>query len=133
MYLSTTLRHWNTDEWREYIVIHSFIEWGISIRKCFAVLCSNLFPQVNLKHVLCYFRVNNIYDSPLLYFCVEAVVVVIIWQLDFQLPMQSVPITTNVEFESGSRESQSMHHYGISLSVTSGRSLVYSGFLHQYN
>jgi hypothetical protein len=26
-----------------------------------------------------------------------AVIVVIIWQLDLQLPMQSVPITTNVE------------------------------------
>ena len=31
-----------------------------------------------------------------------AVVVVIVWYLDLQLPMESVPITTDVEFESRS-------------------------------
>ena len=33
--------------------------------------------------------------SPII--CIGAVVVVIVWQLDFQQPVQSVPITTNVE------------------------------------
>ena len=31
-----------------------------------------------------------------IYFFLEAVVAVIVWQLDLQLPMQSVPITTDV-------------------------------------
>ena len=39
------------------------------------------------------------------------IVVVIIWQLDLQLPMQSVPITTNVVFEPRSGEVYLIQHY----------------------
>jgi len=36
---------------------------------------------------------------------------VIVWELDLQLPMQPVPITTDVEFES--RSGQGVQHYVI--------------------
>ena len=63
----------------------------------------------------------------------EVVVAVFVWLLDLQLPMQSMPITTDVV-------SSNLDHgevYNImlySLSVTCGRSVVFSGssdFLHQ--
>ena len=66
-------------------------------------------------------KVSNLCIHP------EAVVILIVWQLDLQLPMQSVPI------ESPSGEVYSIQHYVI-LSVTCGMSVVfsgYSGFLHQ--
>jgi hypothetical protein len=60
-------------------------------------------------------------------------VVVIVWQLDLQLPMQSVPITTD---DVGSTPTQGKEYNIIrsSLSVTYGRWGVFSGssgFLHQ--
>jgi hypothetical protein len=36
-----------------------------------------------------------------------------VWSLDLQPPMQSVPITTNVEFEPRWGEVYSIHHYVI--------------------
>jgi len=42
-----------------------------------------------------YYNILRIYFT-LLVSCSGAIVVVIIWMLDLQLPMQSVPITTKV-------------------------------------
>jgi hypothetical protein len=47
----------------------------------------------------------------------------IVWQLDLQLPMQSVPITTNVV---SSNPAQAVHHYVIKFDLQQD-----SGFLHQ--
>jgi len=64
-----------------------------------------------------------------------AVMVVIVWYLDLQLPMQSVPITNNVV--SSNSAYVRCTRYNIMwkrLSVTWGRSVVffvYSSFLHQ--
>ena len=64
-----------------------------------------------------------------------AVVDVIVWNLNLQMPMESVPITTNIV---GSTPAQG-EMYNImwqQFSVTYGRSMVFSGyfsFLHQYN
>ena len=52
--------------------------------------------------------------------------------LDLQLPGKSVPITTNVvSSNSAHGEVYSIQHYLIKLSVTCGRSVVFTGFLHQ--
>ena len=60
-----------------------------------------------------------------------AVVVVIVWSLDLQLPIQSVFITTNVV---SSNPAQAIQHYVIKfvsdLRYVGGFS-GYSGFLHQ--
>ena len=54
--------------------------------------------------------------------------VVIVWLLDLQLPMQSVPITTKVVSSSPAHgEVLSIKHYVKSLSVTCGRQV--GGFL----
>jgi hypothetical protein len=62
-------------------------------------------------------------------------VAVIIWYLDLQLPVQSVPITIDVVSSNPAHgEVYSIQHYVIKLSVTCDRSVVfsgYSGFLHQ--
>ena len=47
----------------------------------------------------------------------------IVWQLDLQLPMQSVPTTTNVV---SSNPAQAVHHYVIKFDLRQD-----SGFLHQ--
>jgi len=63
--------------------------------------------------------------------------VVIIWELDIQQPMQSVPITTKVVSSNPVHgEVYSIQHYVICLSVTCNRSMVFSGYscvLHQQN
>jgi hypothetical protein len=45
-------------------------------------------------HVSVFF--NSLFYSREAYFDIGVVVVVIVWYLDLQLPMQSVPMTTNV-------------------------------------
>ena len=65
-----------------------------------------------------------------------AVMVVIVWYLDLQLPLQLMPMTTKV-VSSNSVHGKvcSIQHYVIK-SVTCVRSVVfsgYSGFLHKYN
>jgi hypothetical protein len=61
--------------------------------------------------------------------------VVIVWLLDLQLPVQSVPITTKVVSSNPvDGEVYSIQHYVKKLSVICDRSVVfsgYSGFLHQ--
>ena len=61
--------------------------------------------------------------------------VVIVWLLDLQLPVQSVPITTTVVSSNPVHgEVYSIQHYV--KKFVSDRSVVfswYSGFLHQYN
>ena len=48
-----------------------------------------------------------------------AVVIVIVWQLDLQLPMQSVPITTKVVSSNHVHgEVYSIQHYVLKLPVT---------------
>jgi hypothetical protein len=63
--------------------------------------------------------------------------VVIVWKLDFQLPVQSVPITTDVASSNPAQgEGKVYNIMWSSLSVIRGRSVVfsgYSGFLHQHN
>ena len=62
-----------------------------------------------------------------------AVMVVIIWSLDLQLPMQSVPITTNI-VSSNLDQGEVYNIMWSSLSVTCDSSVVfsrYSSFLHQ--
>jgi hypothetical protein len=56
--------------------------------------------------------------------------VVIIWSLDLQLHVQSVPITTINVVRSNllNGEVYSIQHYVINLSVTCNRSVVFSGF-----
>ena len=50
---------------------------------------------------------------------------VIIWKLDWQQPMQSVPITTKVvSFYPAHGEVYSIQHYVTSLTVTYGMSVV---------
>ena len=44
---------------------------------------------------------------------VGSIVVMIVWQLDLQLPMQSVPIITNAVSESRSGKVYSIQHYVI--------------------
>ena len=47
-------------------------------------------------HLLCRSVIRLLHvDTLLLYFASGAVMAVIVWWLDLQLPMQSVPITTN--------------------------------------
>ena len=61
-------------------------------------------------------------------------VVVIVWQLNWKLPMQSVPITTKVMRSNPAHGGvYSIQHYVTNLSVTCGVSVIsgYSGFLHQ--
>lgn len=53
MSIMTTLRDSSKDELRECIVIHSFIERGMCMRKYFALLCTKLSPGGNLKHLQC--------------------------------------------------------------------------------
>ena len=56
----------------------------------------------------------------------------IVIALDLQLPGKSVPITTKVvSSNSAHGEVYSIQHYLIKLSVTCGRSVVFTGFLHQ--
>jgi hypothetical protein len=44
----------------------------------------------------------------------EAVVVIVVWKFDLQLPVQSVPITTNVVSSNPAHgEVYSIHHYVI--------------------
>jgi len=61
--------------------------------------------------------------------------IVIVWWFDLQLPVQSVPITSKVVSSNPVHgKVYSIQHYVIKLSVTSDRSMVfsgYSGFLHQ--
>ena len=58
--------------------------------------------------------------------------VVIVWELDLQLPMQSVPITTNiVSLNSAQARCTQYNIMWSSLPVTCGKSVVFSGFLHQ--
>ena len=58
-----------------------------------------------------------------------AVVVMIIWQLDLQPPMQSVPITTEVvSLNPVHDEVYPIQHYVIKLAVTCNRSAVFSGY-----
>jgi hypothetical protein len=62
-----------------------------------------------------------------------AVVAVIVWKLGLQLPMQSVPITTDV-VSSNLDQGEVYNIMWKSLSVTCDRSVVFSGsssFLHQ--
>ena len=63
-----------------------------------------------------------------------AVVVVIVWWLNLQLPVQSVPITTQVVSSNPVHdEVYSMQHYVIKFVGACGRPVVfpgYSGFLH---
>jgi hypothetical protein len=48
-------------------------------------------------HLLCRRVIRLLHvDKLLLYFASGSVMAVIVWWLDLQLPMQSVPITTNV-------------------------------------
>ena len=57
-----------------------------------------------------------------------AVIVVIIWNLDLQLPMQSVPITTNVVSLNPSHdEVYSIQLHVIKVSVNCGRSWFFMG------
>jgi hypothetical protein len=57
-------------------------------------------------------------------------VVVIVWWLNLQLPVQSVPITTKVVTSSPVHdEVYPIQHYVIK--CVSDRSVVFSGFLHQ--
>jgi hypothetical protein len=63
-------------------------------------------------------------------------VVVIVWYLDLQLPVQSVPITTKAVSSNPTHgEVYSIQHYVIRfVSVTCDKSVVfsrYSGFLHK--
>jgi len=65
----------------------------------------------------------------------EVVVAIIVWYLDFQLPMQSVPITTNV-VSSNLDQGEVYNIMWSSLSVTCDRSVVFSGstgFLYHLN
>ena len=56
--------------------------------------------------------------------------VVIVWWLNLQLPVQSVPITTKVVTSSPVHdEVYPIQHYVIK--CVSDRSVVFSGFLHQ--
>jgi len=69
-------------------------------------------------------------------YVIGAVVAVIVWYLDLQLPMQSVPITTNVVSSNPVRgEMYSIQHYVIKfvsdLRQVGGFLRVYSDFLHQ--
>jgi hypothetical protein len=60
----------------------------------------------------------------------RAVVVVIVWYLDLQLPMQSVPTTTKiVSLNPAHGKVYLIPLYVINLSVISGRSVVFSGYL----
>ena len=67
----------------------------------------------------------------------RSVVVVIVWQLDLQLPRQSVTITTNVVSSNPTHcEVYSIQHYVIKYISHLRESVVffgYSGFLHQSN
>jgi hypothetical protein len=85
-----------------------------------------------------YTSIKTIFEYPILILikpqiCIGAVVVV--WKLDLQLPVQSVPITTNVvSLNPIHGEVYSIQHYVIS--VTCDKSVVfcgYSGFLHQFD
>jgi hypothetical protein len=52
----------------------------------------------------------QLHSSPII--CIGAVVVVIVWELDLQLPVQSVPISTNFESSNLARcEVYSMQHH----------------------
>ena len=85
-----------------------------------------------LRHNALSYSLNRI--SPLQ---IVAFVVVIVWWLDLKLPVQSVPIITKVVNSNPDHCEVFwflIQHYVISLSVTCGRSVVfsgYSGFLHQ--
>ena len=62
--------------------------------------------------------------------------IVIVWLMDLQLPMQSVPITTNIVSSNPAQdELYSIQHYVIKvLLATCNRPVVfsgYSGFLHE--
>jgi len=59
----------------------------------------------------------------------RGVVVVIIWQLHLQLPVQSVPITTKVVSSNPVRdEVYSIQHYVIKFVSDCDRSVVFSGY-----
>ena len=61
-----------------------------------------------------------------------AVMVVIVWLLDLQLPMQSVSITANVASSNPAHgELYSIQHYVIKFVSYFGGYLRYSGFFHQ--
>ena len=63
-------------------------------------------------------------------YCFTGPSVVIV--LDLQLPMRSVPITTNIVSSSPAHsEVYLIQHYVIKFLVTCDRSVVFSGFLHQ--
>ena len=56
----------------------------------------------------------QLHSSPII--CIGAVVDVIVWHLDLQLPVQSVPITTNFDSSNLARgEVYSIQHYVIML------------------
>ena len=79
-----------------------------------------------------HFYIYQYYTSRESCSCLRAVNVVV-WQLDLQLSMQSVPITTKV-VNSNSAQARCTQYNISSWSVTSGRSVVFSGdsgFLHQ--
>ena len=67
----------------------------------------------------------------------NAVVVVIVWQLDLPLPIHSVPITTTVVSSNPDHgEVYSIQLHVIKFSVACNRVMVFSGwfdFLHQLN
>ena len=57
------------------------------------------------------------------------IVVMILWLLNFQLPVQSVTITTKVMSSNPVHgEVCSIQHYVINMSVTCDRSMVFSGY-----
>ena len=102
--------------------------------------CIEIYYQVNLYLNLR--RFNLVVVVPFLNpghlsFCqylhfyrkLEAVVVVIVWQLDSQLTVQSVHIITKVvSLNSIHGEVYSIQHYVINLSVTYDRWVVFSGY-----
>jgi len=57
--------------------------------------------------------------------------VVVVWYMDFQRPMQSVPFNTNMSSNPDHIEVYSIQYYVIKFPVTYYRSVSFFGFLHQ--
>ena len=102
---------------RKVIVLHTFYYNKIHIMKFLKIKCSRFLFRLQIQFI----KVSC--------FPSQSGATMIIWQLDLQLPVQSMPITTKVLTSNPVHgEVYLIKHYVISLSVVFSR---YSGFLNQ--